>query len=274
MSESEIILLPRGTSPSEGTDYTFTGTLTIPAGKTVTVKNTAIWRGSGNGYKGPLFRVEAGATLNLEAMALHGTESDDKCNERYNQPDSNKLWAQGPLVEVYGILNLNSGAYLHGNGHNGNGGGVYVRNGGTLNFAQGASIVNCDAIKGGAVYVENGGLFNNDGGATNDCREINVTGDNRLDGKKIVVTVLASSAIPGEPAVSEYGPAAYSWVTGSYAVGNTDAAFSDNAATYISKEIFSDPNFAVNGGAQGVGSSAQKYLTGIDWDRVLSLIHI
>ena len=274
-SESEIILLLGGTTPSESTSYTFTGTLTIPTGKTVTVKNTAIWRGSDTGYKGPLFRVEAGATLNLEDMALHGTESEDKCDERYyEQPNSNKLWAQGPLVEVCdnGILNLNRGAYLHGNGHKGNGGGVLVRSGGTLNFYEGASIVNCDAIQGGAVYVEGDGHYNDYGGISDGCQEINVTGDNQLDNKKIVVTVLTSSNIPGEPSVSKYPADAYTWVTSTYTVGYTNEAFSDNAASYIRKEIFNDPNFAINGGAQGVGSSAQTYLSNINWDRVCEAV--
>lgn len=274
---SEIIL----TSPSEGTSYTFTGTLTIPTGKTVTVKNTAIWRGGGTGYDGPLFRVESGATLNLESMFLHGTENDDKCTERY---DAQGLWAKGPLVEVCsdGILNLNNGAYLHGNGHNGNGGGVYVHSGGTLNFNEGAQIVNCDAVNGGGVCLENDAAVNLWNASIEGCRAIGgsgddvwhhtITGDSRLDGKKIVVTVLASSNIPGEPSVSQYGPDAYTWVTSSYTVGNTDEVFSNNAATYIRKEIFSDPNFAVNGGAQGVGSSAEKYLIGIDWDQVCAAV--
>ena len=274
---SEIIL----TSPSEGTSYTFTGTLTIPTGKTVTVKNTAIWRGGGTGYDGPLFRVESGAMLNLESMFLHGTENDDKCTERY---DAQGLWAKGPLVEVCsdGILNLNNGAYLHGNGHNGNGGGVYVHSGGTLNFNEGAQIVNCDAVNGGGVCLENDAAVNLWNASIEGCRAIGgsgddvwyhtITGDSRLDGKKIVVTVLASSNIPGEPSVSQYGPNAYTWVTSSYTVGNTDEVFSNNAATYIRKEIFSDPNFAVNGGAQGVGSSAEKYLIGIDWDQVCAAV--
>ncbi|MBD5456626.1 MAG: hypothetical protein HDR23_09235, partial [Lachnospiraceae bacterium] len=262
------------------TDYTFQGTLTIPAGVTLIVKNIGIWRGDG-AFGGPLFNVTAGGTLVLESMSLHGTKQDE-CGMRYDQQG---LWASGPLVSVGpgGTFNMGSGAYLHGNGNKSNGGGVYVDNGGTFNFNSG-SIVNCDALYGGGVFLEPDATYNNNGGSITGCRGTKdgddvyrgpipvEIGDDILTNKKIVIAIIKDpTSIPNEPSVSDRQ---YVWITNEYVIAPEGLypEFSTNAADYIDPAIFDDPNFKINGAARGVSDSASRYVRGIDWDRVLEAV--
>lgn len=276
-------------------DASLNGGLIIPADANVVVVSAGgILRRSNEsaGKNANMFQVYG--NLTLSGITVRGCyDNNQSQNERSNQSIVS--------VENGGTLIMDSGSNLQQNQFtegNGKGGAVYVKSGGELIMNGGAEIKDCYADEGGAIYLERGAEATVNSGASvsgwskdNNTVAVYVAegatlkdhvgisgvydvsamvGDYRLDNKKIVVTVIKDAeSIPNEPTVSGHS---YVWVTGNYKVGATDEAFSNNAAEYISPDIFKDPNYKINGGAQGVSSSASQYVHGIDWDGVLDAV--
>ena len=108
------------------------------------------------------------------------------------------------------------GGVISDNVARGNGGGVYVHSGGTLNFNEGAQIVNCDAVNGGGVCLENDAAVNLWNASIEGCRAIGgsgddvwhhtITGDSRLDGKKLSSPCWPRVTSPASPPYHSMDP--------------------------------------------------------------------
>lgn len=117
-----------------------------------------------NGYalklegSGSVIRVENGATLTLV---------DSKPNAVHKFDKSNALWKLAAEdAEGENIVVIKGGALTGGNSKDG--GGIYVRKGGTL-LMRGGNIVGCTAREGGGVHVEDGGRFEMSAGTITGC---------------------------------------------------------------------------------------------------------
>lgn len=136
-------------------DIELSETVTIPAGKTVTIaaagENTVISRASG--FTGSLFQVDGGTFQlttgtadNTDGTSVTGSLSVDGSTEDGSQVD-------GTIVEITsGNFGLSSGVTLTGNNTTGNGGAVRNTSG-TL-YLLGGTITGNQAAQGGAVYSE------------------------------------------------------------------------------------------------------------------------
>ena len=116
-----------------------------------------------NGYalklegSGSVIRVENGATLTL-------VDSKPNAVNKFSVAETTGLWQQdaaGTKVIKGGAITGGTGT---GNAGDTTGGGIYVRNGGTL-LMRGGNIVGCTARQGGGIYVEDGGRFTQSPGA-------------------------------------------------------------------------------------------------------------
>lgn len=117
-----------------------------------------------NGYvlkligSGSVIRVENGAILTLV---------DSKPNAVHKFDKSNALWKLAAEdAEGENIVEIKGGAITGGNSKDG--GGIYVRKGGTL-LMRGGNIVGCTAREGGGIYVEDGGRFEMSAGTITGC---------------------------------------------------------------------------------------------------------
>ena len=117
-----------------------------------------------NGYvlkligSGSVIRVENGAILTLV---------DSKPNAVHKFDKSNALWKLAAEdAEGENIVVIKGGALTGGNSKDG--GGIYVREGGTL-LMRGGNIVGCTAREGGGVHVEDGGRFEMSAGTITGC---------------------------------------------------------------------------------------------------------
>ena len=114
-----------------------------------------------NGYalklegSGSVIRVENGATLTL-------VDSKPNAVNKFSVTETTGLWQQ----DAVGTKVINGGAITGGNSKDG--GGIYVRKGGTL-LMRGGNIVGCTAREGGGVHVEAGGRFEMSAGTITGC---------------------------------------------------------------------------------------------------------
>ena len=117
-----------------------------------------------NGYvlkligSGSVIRVENGAILTLVDSNPNAVHKFDKSNALW------KLAAED--AEGENIVVIKGGALTGGNSKDG--GGIYVRKGGTL-LMRGGNIVGCTAREGGGVHVEDGGRFEMSAGTITGC---------------------------------------------------------------------------------------------------------
>ena len=123
---------------------------------------------------GHLLKTTSGVS-NLIHVTQNGelTLIDSNPNAVHKFDKSNALWklADETTAEE-NIIEVKGGAITGGTGTgfvgDTTGGGIYVRNGGTL-LMWGGNIVGCTAREGGGVYVENGGRFEMSAGTITGC---------------------------------------------------------------------------------------------------------
>ena len=117
---------------------------------------------------GHLLKTTSGAS-NLIHVTQNGelTLIDSNPNAVHKFDKSNALWklADGTTAEE-NIIEVKGGALTGGNSKDG--GGIYVRKGGTL-LMRGGNIVGCTAREGGGVHVEAGGRFKMSAGTITGC---------------------------------------------------------------------------------------------------------
>ncbi|MBD5394548.1 MAG: hypothetical protein HDR71_09820, partial [Lachnospiraceae bacterium] len=268
--------------------YTFPGTLTIPAGKTITIQGIAV---SGT-VNGPLIEVGGGGWLILsENASLNGNGNGSKGGGIY-VGGGGKFELNGGTISGCGA-GLGGGVFVDTNGTfdftSGTiegcsakfGGGVYVNGGGHFNF-NGGAIEGCSAEVGGGVYLELDAVFERSGGEIRNCTATvsdndiydakNYTGDNKdkLVGQAVQIAIIRdASCIPNEPSVSTQK---YLFLRDSYEGDYGYPVFAPNAAGYINRDILNDPNYKYADGAEGVSYSGKQYLKDIDWDKVLAAV--
>ena len=125
--------------------FNITGTITIPAGRDITITSDAIIRTlkRGLGVTDDLFTVESEASLTMENITIDG-----------NKDNYIILNANGSLVIVSGTFIMNNGTRLQNNRIDGTnyGGGVHVQNHGTFTMT-GGTISGNSARYGGGVDV-------------------------------------------------------------------------------------------------------------------------
>lgn len=117
---------------------------------------------------GHLLKTTSGVS-NLIHVTQNGelTLIDSNPNAVHRFDKSNALWklADGTTAEE-NIIEVKGGALTGGNSKDG--GGIYVRKGGTL-LMRGGNIVGCTAREGGGIYVEAGGRFEMSAGTITGC---------------------------------------------------------------------------------------------------------
>ena len=123
---------------------------------------------------GHLLKTTSGVS-NLIHVTQNGelTLIDSDPNAVHKFDKSNALWTLAAEdAESENIVVIKGGAITGGTGTgfvgDTTGGGIYVRNGGTL-LMRGGNIVGCTAREGGGVYVENGGRFEMSAGTITGC---------------------------------------------------------------------------------------------------------
>lgn len=123
---------------------------------------------------GHLLKTTSGVS-NLIHVTPNGelTLIDSNPNAVHKFDKSNALWKLAAEdAEVENIVEIKGGAITGGTatGEAGNtcGGGIYVRQGGTL-LMRGGNIVGCTAREGGGIYVEDGGRFEMSAGTITGC---------------------------------------------------------------------------------------------------------
>ena len=101
----------------------------------------------------------------IENGKLTLVDSDPNVVHKFDK--SNALWKLAAEdAEVENIVVIKGGALTGGNSKDG--GGIYVRKGGTL-LMRGGNIVGCTAREGGGVHVEDGGRFEMSAGTITGC---------------------------------------------------------------------------------------------------------
>ena len=117
---------------------------------------------------GHLLKTTSGVS-NLIHVTQNGelTLIDSNPNAVHKFDKSNALWklADETTAEE-NIIEVKGGAITGGNSKDG--GGIYVRKGGTL-LMRGGNIVGCTAREGGGIYVEDGGRFEMSAGTITGC---------------------------------------------------------------------------------------------------------
>lgn len=117
---------------------------------------------------GHLLKTTSGVS-NLIHVTQNGelTLIDRNPNAVHKFDKSNALWKLAAEdAEVENIVVIKGGALTGGNSKDG--GGIYVRKGGTL-LMRGGNIVGCTAREGGGVHVEDGGRFEMSAGTITGC---------------------------------------------------------------------------------------------------------
>ena len=117
---------------------------------------------------GHLLKTTSGVS-NLIHVTQNGelTLVDSNPNAVHKFDKSNALWKLAAEdAEVENIVVIKGGALTGGNSKDG--GGIYVRKGGTL-LMRGGNIVGCTAREGGGIYVEAGGRFEMSAGTITGC---------------------------------------------------------------------------------------------------------
>ncbi|MDR1795337.1 MAG: InlB B-repeat-containing protein, partial [Erysipelotrichaceae bacterium] len=223
--------------------FDLTTTITIPAGKNVTIDGNHYNLKRGDGVTGDLITVESTATLTLEEVTIHGNKN--------NVPD-----ADGSLILVDGILNLNSYAILINN-YSGSkaGGGVHVNQSGTLNINDGVVCYNKSNSYGGGIYVA--GAFNMNGGAVqnNDNSGSNTT----VDGGGIYFSATASAATIANAQIYENSTTSSGGGFASYGAGLTitnTKIYDNHAITGAGFAIMQAGPSSLSGGSEVTGNIA------------------
>ena len=123
---------------------------------------------------GHLLKTTSGVS-NLIHVTQNGelTLVDSNPNAVHKFDKSNALWKLAAEdAEGENIVEVKGGAITGGTGTgfvgDTTGGGIYVRNGGTL-LMRGGNIVGCTAREGGGIYVEDGGRFEMSAGTITGC---------------------------------------------------------------------------------------------------------
>ena len=117
---------------------------------------------------GHLLKTTSGVS-NLIHVTQNGelTLIDSNPNAVHKFDKSNALWKLAAEdAESENIVEIKGGAITGGNSKDG--GGIYVRKGGTL-LMRGGNIVGCTAREGGGVHVEDGGRFEMSAGTITGC---------------------------------------------------------------------------------------------------------
>ena len=117
---------------------------------------------------GHLLKTTSGVS-NLIHVTQNGelTLIDSNPNAVHKFDKSNALWKLAAEdAESENIVEIKGGAITGGNSKDG--GGIYVRKGGTL-LMRGGNIVGCTAREGGGIYVEDGGQFEMSAGTITGC---------------------------------------------------------------------------------------------------------
>ena len=117
---------------------------------------------------GHLLKTTSGVS-NLIHVTQNGelTLIDSNPNAVHKFDKSNALWKLAAEdAEGENIVVIKGGALTGGNSKDG--GGIYVRKGGTL-LMRGGNIVGCTAREGGGIYVEDGGRFEMSAGTITGC---------------------------------------------------------------------------------------------------------
>ena len=117
---------------------------------------------------GHLLKTTSGVSNLIHVIENGGlTLIDSKPNAVHKFDKSNALWklADETTAEE-NIIEVKGGALTGGNSKDG--GGIYVRKGGTL-LMRGGNIVGCTAREGGGVHVEDGGRFEMSAGTITGC---------------------------------------------------------------------------------------------------------
>ena len=144
---------------------------------------------------GHLLKTTSGVS-NLIHVTQNGelTLIDSNPNAVHKFDKSNALWklADGTTAEE-NIIEVKGGALTGGNSKDG--GGIYVRKGGTL-LMRGGNIVGCTAREGGGVHVEAGGRFEMSAGTITGCVAQTANNDNTRGGGicNFGTTVLSGAA--------------------------------------------------------------------------------
>ena len=117
---------------------------------------------------GHLLKTTSGASNLIQVIENGGlTLIDSNPNAIHKFDKSNALWKLAAEdAEVENIVVIKGGALTGGNSKDG--GGIYVRKGGTL-LMRGGNIVGCTAREGGGIYVEDGGRFEMSAGTITGC---------------------------------------------------------------------------------------------------------
>ena len=134
-------------------------TVTIPAGKTITLTGNNITVQPGKNFSGPLFVVEDDANLSLDGTLTY------KCQNL----------SDGVFAQVKGEMTMNNGTITRAtisSTHTGSGiidvdHGSFIMKGGLANK------ISTDAYNSGVVYVHNGGTFSMEGGVISDVSSTN-----------------------------------------------------------------------------------------------------
>ena len=117
---------------------------------------------------GHLLKTTSGVSNLIHVIENGGlTLIDRNPNADHKFDKRNALWklAEGTSAEE-NIIEVKGGAITGGNSKDG--GGIYVRKGGTL-LMRGGNIVGCTAREGGGIYVEDGGRFEMSAGTITGC---------------------------------------------------------------------------------------------------------
>lgn len=144
---------------------------------------------------GHLLKTTSGVSNLIHVIENGGlTLIDRNPNAVHKFDKSNALWklADGTTAEE-NIIEVKGGAITGGNSKDG--GGIYVRKGGTL-LMRGGNIVGCTAREGGGVHVEAGGRFEMSAGTITGCVAQTANNDNTCGGGicNFGTTVLSGAA--------------------------------------------------------------------------------
>lgn len=117
---------------------------------------------------GHLLKTTSGVSNLIQVIENGGlTLIDSNPNAVHKFDKSNALWKLAAEdAEGENIVVIKGGALTGGNSKDG--GGIYVRKGGTL-LMRGGNIVGCTAREGGGIYVEDGGRFEMSAGTITGC---------------------------------------------------------------------------------------------------------
>lgn len=144
---------------------------------------------------GHLLKTTSGVSNLIHVIENGGlTLIDSNPNAVHKFDKSNALWklADGTTAEE-NIIEVKGGALTGGSSKDG--GGIYVRKGGTL-LMRGGNIVGCTAREGGGVHVEAGGRFEMSAGTITGCVAQTANNDNTRGGGlcNFGTTVLSGAA--------------------------------------------------------------------------------